>query len=434
MDSPNNQKYTDNGYDISRLEIVSNQGGDPIDLRSQFMEITIYESIFTDKLVGEVVLIDGLNYAESIPIVGNETIIISYKTQASDAPYVEIRGKVVAPLGKSRADNGKIEMCKLQFVSDLQYRNTTKRISSVYEGSISRIVRKIFSDGFGDRNIESLKTVHETDGRHRFIIPFWSPLFAVNWLSERAYKRDTSCFVFYEDVDGFHFRNLMVDSRNVPVMNYKVEPKNPDNMSDINSFMELVQDYSVTSFFDRLDEFANGMYAGTLHTHDLTTKKFDTYDMEYFDLFDSSNHMNKHPLLPRKHSDFTKGFDAFRNMSPIQTRKFDSIRDNEVPDKYLLNRKSIQKQFTTFRLTIVVPGNSSLRLLDCIDFTIPKIGYLDATEQDWKDDYLSGNYMIVSIRTTIHKKDGYKTTIEMSKDSLIKGIPDQFAKIGSNIK
>ncbi len=144
MDSPNNQKYTDNGYDISRLEIVSNQGGDPIDLRSQFMEITIYESVFTDKLVGEIVLIDGLNYAESIPIVGNETILISYKTQASDTPYVEIRGKVIAPLGKSRADNGKIEMCKLQFVSDLQYRNTTKRISSVYEGNISRMVRKIF--------------------------------------------------------------------------------------------------------------------------------------------------------------------------------------------------------------------------------------------------------------------------------------------------
>jgi hypothetical protein len=394
----------------------------------------LYESIFSDKMVGEVTILDGLNYAETLPIVGNETIIIAFKTQASDGPYVEITGKVVAPLGKSRSENGKIEVYKLQFVSTLQYRNVTKRISSVYEGNTSSIVRKVFLDAFGEENMKYLKKVDDTEGRNRYIVPFWNPIFTINWLSQRSYMGDASCYVFYEDVDGFHFRDIATASRSTPVMNYKVEPKNPENMSDINSFMEMVQDYSVTSYFDRLDEFANGMYASTLYTHDITTKKLETHDMDYFELFDSNRHMNKNPLLPRTNKDFVGALDSVRNLSPVQLGKYDYVRKNETPDKYLLKRNSIWKQFTTFRLTIQVPGNSSLRLLDCINFTIPKTGYLDPSERDWKDDYLSGNYMVVVIRTEINKRKGYRTTLELSKDSLIKGIPDRYEKSSSNIK
>jgi len=33
----------------------------------------------------------------------------------------------------------------------------------------------------------------------------------------------------------------------------------------------------------------------------------------------------------------------------------------------------------------------------------------------------------------INKADGYRTTIELSKDSLIKGIPDKFEKKSANL-
>ena len=41
--------------------------------------------------------------------------------------------------------------------------------------------------------------------------------------------------------------------------------------------------------------------------------------------------------------------------------------------------------------------------------------------------------MVMSIVTVINKLDGYKTIIEMSKDSLIKGIPDRFEKSSNNV-
>jgi hypothetical protein len=88
-----------------------------------------------------------------------------------------------------------------------------------------------------------------------------------------------------------------------------------------------------------------------------------------------------------------------------------------------LSKRSIEKQFTAMRMTIIVPGNSSLRLMDTVGFEIPKIGYMDESTTDYLDPFLSGKYMIMSLKHVLNRKDGYKTTIEMSKDSLIRQMP-----------
>lgn len=427
------KSYTDNGYDLSRLEIRSNQGGDLVDLRNQFIEITIYESIDDDKLVGEILLLDGLNFAETIPIVGNETIFISYKTLGSDAKYVELVGRVTAVLGKARTENEKVEMYKLQFVTTTTFSNRLKRLSSSYSGTIAEIVSTIFDENFGTEP-KKLKSANPTRGKHKFIIPYWSPIFTAKWLSSRAYYGESSYFVFYEDVDGFHLRDMLVAAQKPVVMTYRVEPSSVLTISDANAFMKRVQSYSITSFFDRLGEVAGGMHSGTLHTHDITTKSMNTYTMDYDDLFDSTKHMNKHPLFPRRNTELRNSINSFRNFVPVQLGGHDKIRDNEGFDKFYLNKRSFAKQFSTNRVTIQVPGNSTLRLLDTIEFVIPKFGYMSLGEEEWQDSYLSGKYIITSLKTTINKTGNYRTMVEMAKDSLAKGIPDRFENTNSNVK
>jgi hypothetical protein len=59
------ETYTDNGYDLLRLEVSSNSGGDPFDLKDVFLEIAIYESVFDDKMYGEILIKDALNLGET---------------------------------------------------------------------------------------------------------------------------------------------------------------------------------------------------------------------------------------------------------------------------------------------------------------------------------------------------------------------------------
>ena len=206
----NNQvTYTDNAYEIIRIELRSNAGGEPIDLMGIWNEIILYETIFDSKMVGEILIRDVLDYGETLPIVGNESIYIEYKTKGVITDPVVIRGKVFAPLGKARASNEKSEVYKLQFVTDLQFYNRMLRVTTAYEGKITSIAAKLFLDQFKSDNQNKLKFNEESVGNHKYVFPYWTPLFTLQWLSERAYSDNPSCFVFYEDVDGFHFKNLL---------------------------------------------------------------------------------------------------------------------------------------------------------------------------------------------------------------------------------
>jgi hypothetical protein len=421
--------YTDNAFEISRIELQSNSGGKPIDLMEIYTEIVIFESIFDNKMIGEIVIRDALNYAETLPIVGNESIHIEYKTKGVICDTVTIKGKVFAPLGKSRTSNEKTEVYKMQFVSDLQFYNRMLRVNTSYEGQITSIASKMFIDQFGDQNSNKLMFNETSIGQHKFVFPYWTPIFALSWLSQRAYCNNPSCFVFYEDVDGFHFKNLLKAIEADPKYTYRVEPKNAYNQGTVEGFLTKVQDYSITSFFDRLEEYGSGMYAGGLLTHNITTKEYEPYTFNYGDSFLNSRHLNQYPLFPQKTTlgdKLNSASSGFRNVLPVQYRKFNSILDNEKPDRYFLQRSSIQKQFTTLRVTMTVPGNSSLRLLDVLNFELPKSGYLENAESDWQDKYLSGKYIIVSMKTIINKGSGYNTVVEMSKDSLVEGIPSKF--------
>ena len=80
------------------------------------------------------------------------------------------------------------------------------------------------------------------------------------------------------------------------------------------------------------------------------------------------------------------------------------------------------------RMTIEVAGNSSLRLLDAVGFEIPKIGYMDDSVGNYLDPYLSGKYMIMSLKHVLNRMTGYRTTIEMSKESLLQPLPNAIDK------
>ena len=418
--------YSDNDFDLDTITITSNQGGQAIDFTNLYSNIFIYESVFTHSMIGEIWIEDGINLAETLPIVGNESIELTYRTKGVK-DSITLKGKVVAPIGKARTENDKVEMYKLQFVSEIQFADPLHSVSVAKSGTIAGIAQSIFKEHFGDANLSKLRFNDDTVGIHKFIFPYWSPLFILKWLAERAFVREPSCFMFYEDVDGFHFKNLMKAIQAQPVITYLVEPPNQYNQTDVNSFLTRVIEYSITSFFNRLDEYSSGMYSGTLHTHDMTKKKLTSYPFDYKDMFDSTVHLNKHPLFPKGNTKFTSNKLGCRSVLPIQTDKFKGIKDNEKPETYFMNRSSIEKQFTTLRVTCSVPGNSTLRLLDVVALDIPKIGYLDLKESDWKDPYLSGNYIVVAMKTVLNKLAGYTTVIELAKDSLIKGIPDQIS-------
>jgi hypothetical protein len=430
--APTDNSYSENGYEILEMKIVSNSGGEAIDLSNIWVEIVVNESIWNDELLGEIVLKDGMNLAEVCPIVGNETITLSYRTKGSPDSPITLVGKVYNTVGKARVSNEKAEVYKIQFISNISFANKLATVNGSLRGPISDMISNLFASSFGKESASLLKIGEKTKFIHKFVFPNWSPLFCMRWLTNRAFssKENPSLFLFYEDVEGFHFKNIMTEISKPAKMEYRVEPKSSVSITSLEGYLSRVQEYSITSYFDRIDEFYDGMFASSLLTHDITSKKFSATSMNYFDVFDSSrNHLNKNPLLPRdtKVSEkMTTSSAAHMSVLPVQSNPFKSVSINDVPERWLLERKSILKQFNTMTMAITVPGNSSMRLLDTVNFSIAKVGYIDESDTEWEDQYLSGKYIVTSIRTMINKIGRYSTTMDIAKESSIRGIPSNF--------
>ena len=428
--SESNSYNRQGDYELLRLEITSNRGGSPIDLTPQFIDLVLYETIFDTKMIGEVAILDSLNYSETIPITGNETLRITYKTKGADYP-IDIIGRVFTIFGKSRTTNEKSEVYKMQFVSEVQYQNSKVKICCSKKGTMDKIVKSIFAENFGWTNTK-LELDPVSNKNFQFIFPYWSPLYSMNWLSNRCFapghqnSRGPSYYTFYEDIDGFHFVDLVARSALPVTRTYRFEPNNANNISDVNLYFEKVQDYNVSSYFDRLLEHKTGMYSGYLMTHDITKKKMEYQEFDYHSTFEKANHLNEEKLISNSDRELVDSKLGFVNYFPIQTRGFDGIDRNDNPQDYFSERASTIRQFNTIKLSLLVNGNSTLRLLDVINFEIPKIGYMQSTEKDWEDIYLGGKYIITSLKHTINRDAGYSTTMELAKDSLIKGIPDSF--------
>jgi hypothetical protein len=416
-----------NDYELTKLEIVPNRGSDPVNLLLQFVEITIYESIFDTKLVGDIVISDGLNFSETIPLVGDEVVNIEFKTKGAPES-VNIVGRVFAVPGKGRGSNEKMEVSKIRFVTDIQYKDHLIRISQAKRGTAASIVKDLFQVSFG----KPIYEIDQTDTNMcKYVFPYWSPLTCINWIAQRTFSpggskfEQPSCFVFYEDIDGFHFVDILNRVAQKSSFKFRIETNNPSNQTDVNRYMQRVQEYSISSYFDRLMELNTGMYTGTLYTHDITTKKFEAFDFDYRDAFAGSKHLNEHPLMSKYNTGIYNSKNSFRNIVPIQTSRMGVGDSIDKPQDYFSDRASVLRQFNTIKMTVMVPGNSSLRLLDVVDVEIPKIGYQESTQKDWMDGFLSGRYFIVSAKHQINSKTGYTTTFELAKDSLMKAIPDK---------
>ena len=69
--------------------------GNPLQLNheSVFVELNIYEDLFSNMLKGTFTFIDTQGWAEQIPLIGDETLVISYSTPGGQGTQVDTQSQ-----------------------------------------------------------------------------------------------------------------------------------------------------------------------------------------------------------------------------------------------------------------------------------------------------------------------------------------------------
>jgi hypothetical protein len=312
-------------FEILECNITSPSGeGTAVNLNvgGRFVEMNIYEDLFSNVLKGTLTMLDTQGLAETIPLIGDETLTISFSTPGGGGTLIS---KNVV-LGDSRdlseevvRQRFKVYDCKeinlkdrvksyqLFFVSEEYVFSSKTKVSKGYKGKTYSVIVKDMIDKM-NKDVKSSNRkstyVEETSTPQNVIVPNWSPFQAINFCASRSLSVDVapqdqtnaasnptpralgSLFVFYEKLGtGFFYESIETmirkqkSQRNIPL--YLYTPKAAEFQSDLKTLYFGVDAFEVMSSFKTLENLKQGMFGSTLIAYDPLRMKYDKIKYDY---------------------------------------------------------------------------------------------------------------------------------------------------------
>ena len=336
----------------------------------------IYESIFNQFCTIELVVADATNLISKLPIVGEEYINIRYRTaglksdESKEEFLLRTRSFRIYKLSEREENNEGTQNFKLHGIDDHCFVNEAYSINQSFVGSnciaaCEAVFKSYFidPDTFRPFDKQQLNLVdngdkikekkYETAEEHKsvnnsnFIAPGLTPVEVINYLKDEAISKnteDTSNYLFFQNVNGFHLRtlgNLKEQGAKYAyflknVLSTEVSKKEEDE-ADITTGLERnsILSYQFKKTFDTLNSLNSGFYGNRVVAIDLLTKKYDERIFTYNTEWPRLNPIEKGANAAKLHSDSgtaSAGVNMLAQLGSTQTRFVSTeLLSNSIP-------------------------------------------------------------------------------------------------------
>ena len=294
---------------------------------NMFVQLELFEDLFSNVLKGTYVFQDTKGLPELIPIVGDETLILTFMTPGGEGSTKKVSTKL-EPTSKSeevykqrfkvydiiRAETGEIHnVYKLFFVSEEYVYSTKMKVSKGYNGKRYSEITKDVLKKINKNVVKEFRKkifIEETATPQNVIIPNWTPFEAINFCAARSISSDTlpiegetasaktppkptgSLFVFFEKMGtGFFYQSIesMIISqrkqKNIPLYQY-IPKLVAERSRNITTGYFGVDQFEIKSSFKTLENLGYGMYGSRLIAFDPIRMKYDEVKYDYYDKSD----------------------------------------------------------------------------------------------------------------------------------------------------
>ena len=450
-----------------------------LNLKGIFQNFMVYEDIFSNCMSGSITLIDSMNLIKHFPIIGAETLTIRYKTPYKGSPLVKLVFRTYKISVKVQTAQPFAQMVRIEFMSDHAFKSMQKRVSKSFARMpVSSMVENIYGEYLARTDEENsgilsaalqgavaggmiggvagpivgaatalagavvgairevndddripIRTVEETYDTRSYVIPYWSPFYAINWLAHKARsKYDTSfCdYVFYENSDGHHFVPISRLKQKPPKFTYTDYVQGFRSVKGermIESELRNIIAMTVEDISDRLRQQSLGMFSSAMLTHDMTNKSWRTVHFSYDDSFYGQGlHLEENPFLPPGKTDYSKAVEANLRYYPNSTYTVDGIVANAEPEETILLRQSLLNQIDSVNLVVECHGDTNVKVGQVIELRLPAPESTKNADK-YEDEYMRGRYLVTTVKHTVTERD-HRMVMTLSRDSLPEPITD----------
>lgn len=427
----------------------SNKNAKSISIKTQVLEINLYESLEGVGLSGNIVVQDGQAIVSHLPLTGYERIEFKLYTPGCSRGYdfSSLTGHpmYIYKISGRQPTTPRSQLYMLHFCSKEMLDNEMIRVNRTLEGTIDQMVIDIVrSDLKSTKNL----IVEETKGARKFVMPRFKPFKAISQLSVAAepLKYNSSNMIFYEDATGFRYRSLenmlaVAGAARPVTAKFQQKPRNVKGgtgETDIIKEMQTVDGYSIKDQFDTLKNLSNGVYASRMVTHDIYNKTFSETDFDYNTNFESIFHTehdgaggktdNKGQLPLFNYQDgkliSDKPEGTINFVSNTQNLQMDY--DSETYDKSIPKSNSQKLSFRSQVLSLDCKGFTGISVGDLCSFEVPSYEPQGMDNPLDIDPYMSGRYLIRKIHHRISTtNDMHTMNLECVKDSVRVPYPEE---------
>jgi len=206
---------------VSKAEIISNEGGTTASLLGGFVSLMYYESILQDSVKVDFIFadagnsVDGKSVMEGLPVVGTEDFELEFEDNKE--VKLEFGGKnkntlIVNKVTPRTVDTAK-SIITLNLVSEEFIRNEEggSTINVRMDGKLSDHITNILENFL---ITEKELDIEETSNNYNFVGNNKKPYYTMNWLSKFGVPSkdgesgSTAGFFFWETSEGFKFKSI----------------------------------------------------------------------------------------------------------------------------------------------------------------------------------------------------------------------------------
>ena len=446
-----NQIQYSGEYKLEKLELITLNGN--IDLVNNYVQIDLFESIFTNTISGSLTIVDTNNLLLNSPIIGQEYLRLKIKSPGvANADSIDYSENVLSvyKVGQTFDASKGSQVIELSLISPEALTNQRTRVSKSYVTSMNEIVKDVVTNKL---YLDSRKNLflEFSVGDKRMVSPNIHPFSLIDMIASETQAtdlnnvttNDINYHVFYENTKGFHFKSLSYlfsqetqgDFHGGDVGTIERKEKELEDYKRVISFER-------TGDVDMLQNILSGMLGSTQITHDIYTKSYDRYNFGYFYEYPR---IEENPIYSDSLIDYqgrTVG-DFSNSKIYLNSRSGDTVNksfsrgksDNDQNSEgsasslttglNLLQRRSkFAEMIGTINYNVKVAGHTEMKAGDMINFSVPTVG--NDHGKGSENDFVSGKFLIKNLRHTFYRAPQVKheVAMEITKDSLGIPLPD----------
>jgi hypothetical protein len=410
-------------YLIEHVKFHSN-AGNIVDIKAFIQKIELIEDLNHPFIEGVIFIQDAANFYEEQKISGNEKIEIRIKRTPiggtkETISKLDLNLYIAEVFNFIRSGPSK-QFYKFRIVSEHLYNNQAKVLQRSFQGSIGKLVKDICT-----RDLQIKKGEFNLDTKQiiKGVYPTIRPIQAVNWLLKNAFDNGTPYFFYDTLQDGIQFNSLENLYAQEAYEEYDFIPYFDHDIGTSGAYDELRQRIEVFGSdlsMGKLNDVGAGAYAATLHSLDISNKKYQKTFFNYDNADPKKLNANKpfsdeHKILDRNLSELKGAKNYFISLN---SKAFDNHANYHSPTHTTILKSESHLNTMGFNThQISLNGDFGLQVGSKVNIKTVKPTTVEAAELPpvMIDKYNSSDYLVTRVVHTFD--DYYKMKVTIQRDS-----------------